>query len=158
MDSAAREPAAWNASTEVAKLLEANRASLWGRIYQSQGAFLHAGGDDDGAYRILSFAKALDESTGAMKALLPQGADSGNATRDASADTGMTPAGGLPSWLGLQPQDGQDYTLLMTAAALALVASAILMFLLLLVLILGCGNNSQGTRTAVRAKQKKGRA
>ncbi|MDD5340262.1 MAG: hypothetical protein PHV13_03355 [Candidatus ainarchaeum sp.] len=106
-----------------------NRTSLWGRIYQSQGAFLDAEGEDAG--KILAFARALDGATAEMRAALPED----NAPAEA-------PGGGL----------------LMLAAAFVLTSSLILMFLLLLMLILGRGNHSQGTRTADRAKQKKGRA
>ncbi len=134
MDGAAQQPAV-DAKAEAAKLLNESRTSLWGRIYQSQGAFLQSQGDYGSAYRILSYAKALDESTDAMEAALPR--------REAEAQPAAQP-------------EKDDLT--MAVAAFVLAASAILMFLLLLMLILGRGNNSQGTRTADGAKQKKGRA
>lgn len=131
MDGMARQPAL-DTTAEAAKLLNQSRTSLWGRVYQSQGAFLHAEGDDKGAYAVLSYAKALDESTAAMEAALPQ--------QQAEA---------------VQPDNSG---LIITAAAFALAVSFILMFLLSIVLILERGNNSQRTRTANGAKQKKGRA
>jgi predicted S18 family serine protease len=129
MDGAAQKPAGAGAQNGTAELLNESRTSLWGRVYQSQGALLQQEGDYADAHNILSYAKALDNATDEMKAALPQPA--------------------------AQPENG---TPTRDVAAVVLVVCAILMFLLLLVLILGRGNTSQRTRTADGAKQKKGRA
>jgi predicted S18 family serine protease len=131
MDNTTGQPAGLNITGGVAQLLGESRTSLWGRIYQSQGAFLHAEGDDQDAYAILSYAKALDQSNDEMEAALAQQSPQGTA---------------------MQPGPLTDVTRLAPAVAL------ILMLLLLIVLILKRGNNSQGTRTAHGAEQKKGRA
>jgi hypothetical protein len=130
-------------------MLNESRTSLWGGIYGSQGAFLHEQGDDRGAYRILLFAKELDRSTRTMVELLPEDRDT----------TGQAGNGTMQAGDGAGQAEGRTQEdLLFLLGASILTASLILMFLLLLMLILGCGNNSQGTRTADRAEQKKGRA
>jgi hypothetical protein len=133
MDNATRQPPGGNMTSAVAGLLGETRTSLWGRIDQSQGAFLHAEGDDQDAYAVLSYAKALDGSTDSMEAALAQ----------------QPPQEGVQA-PGSSPLPGM--------AMLALAVAFILMLLLLIVLILKRGNNSQGTRTAHGAEQKKGRA
>jgi len=57
----------FNASERVDILLSQKRTSLWGRIYQSQGAYLASQDSMTSAYRILRFAKALDDETALMR-------------------------------------------------------------------------------------------
>jgi predicted S18 family serine protease len=135
MDNTTAE-AGMNVTSAVEGLLGESRTSLWGRIYQSQGAFLHAGGDDQDAYSILEYAEALDASTDGMEAALA-GTDDGQAQ---------------------PPNSAANSSPLSGTAGLALIAGLILILLLLIVVIVKRGNNSQGTRTAYGAKQKKGGA
>jgi len=53
--------------SEVESLLREKRTSLWGNVYQSQGAFLANTSSSASAYRILLYAKALDETTERME-------------------------------------------------------------------------------------------
>lgn len=62
--------------SRLQRLLAENRTSLWGRIYQSQGAFLAGSGPGQPgqkltAYQVLSYARALDALSGRI--LIAQG-------------------------------------------------------------------------------------
>lgn len=47
-----------------------NYSSLWGNVYKSQGVYLFNQNDYEGAYRILKYAKALEDATNQMKSLI----------------------------------------------------------------------------------------
>lgn len=158
MDRAAQEGGE-NAAEEAAQLLNGTRTSLWGRIYQSQGAFLQQQGDVKGAWRILRFAKSLDAATAEMReAASADAAGSGRPVNGAQQNA-TGPAGGTgntepaASWL-----PGGVAGTLATLAAGALSALLILIFLFLLVLILVRGSDPKGAGQASGTKQKKGRA
>lgn len=58
-----------NLSKEIDSMLKEKRSSLWGKVYQAQGAFLASGDVSDfpSAFRILRFAKAIDQVSSGLK-------------------------------------------------------------------------------------------
>lgn len=82
----------FNASERVDILLSQKRTSLWGRIYQSQGAYLASQDSMTSAYRILRFAKALDDETARMRQSVktPVGEPAATAPADATAEAGTS--------------------------------------------------------------------
>jgi len=113
-------------------LLKEDRASLWGRVYQSQGAFLYEEEDFKSAYRILQFAKEIDEVTAEMEGSMGQVSDEPSPVKE-------------------------EGDVLLLAACTTL---SILIFLFMGMVIVrwrSHGDNSPGPDTADRAKQEKGR-
>lgn len=145
------------AGDTAAKLLSENRTSLWGRIYQSQGAYLYAQNDSEGALTILGFAKALDGATNEMRVALGTGnagAGAGTGVR-AGAWNATSQQGAGNEAQGGEGQGGPE-----TGGILFMYASgvAILIFLLVIVLMIIRGTHPKGTRKAAGAEQKEGRA
>jgi predicted S18 family serine protease len=54
----------------IEQLLGENRTSLWGNVYQSQGAYLANTSSSLSAYRLLTYAKAIDETTDSMRSAI----------------------------------------------------------------------------------------
>lgn len=154
MDRAAQEGGE-DAAAGAAELLNETRTSLWGRIYQSQGAFLQQQGDARGAWRILRFAKALDAATEEMRGAAADVSGSGEPASGNETAAGRDEAGQSWQKTGSETPAGMDWGLI---AAVALSAALISIFLFLLVLILVRGSNPKGAGQAPGTKQKKGRA
>jgi predicted S18 family serine protease len=70
MENADKELVGMNSSElndQVDELLAQKHTSLWGNVYQSQGAYLANTSASGSAYRILRYAEALDNATEQMK-------------------------------------------------------------------------------------------
>jgi len=53
--------------SNVSSMLAENRTSLWGNVYQSQGAYLAQSSSNGSAFSILRLAKGLDNATDSMR-------------------------------------------------------------------------------------------
>jgi hypothetical protein len=128
---------------QVELLVNENRSSLWGRVYQSHAAFLYTQNQTQGAYRTALFARGLDNATAEMRTGLryAQNASTGGESGNAGDEGGQ----GVPGESNMLP-------LLMAAVI------SIFLFLVLLLLLTRrtYGDNGTGPRKADRAKQKKG--
>ncbi|MEW6723171.1 MAG: S16 family serine protease [Candidatus Micrarchaeota archaeon] len=129
-DSAALEPGAIDA------LVQENRTSLWGKVYQSHAAFMLAMNQTDGALRSALLAQGLENATALMRASM--------------AEAGPSPAPEETAAPG--PPGGGDIMPLALAGAISI-------FLLVVVIILVSGrthgNDGKRARKAYRARAEK---
>ncbi|MBI5228287.1 hypothetical protein HY988_06870 [Candidatus Micrarchaeota archaeon] len=119
---------------EIKSLLDQNLTSLWGSVYQSQGAFLYSQNDSASAYRLLSFAKNLDLANSEMASL-----------------AGAAPFEGTfvqPTPGGSSPADNYLIILILIAAAIIF-----LLIVLLIVRLISNDNKRPSPRRYTRTKK-----
>jgi len=142
-------------------LLQEKRTSLWGRIYQSQGAFLQEQNQSASAYSIARYAKALDDVTLKMKAAIAASEGLQSQTSGEGNEAGQSSGQGAGWTNGLFSESDRKVG---DIAALLVPALAIVsIFLLIGVLImlarrLHGRDNGKRSYKANRAKQKEGGA
>ncbi len=127
----------------VSILVSVNRTSLWGNVYQSQGAFLYAQNDYGSAYRVLKLAESLDAASNEMRSVA--GSSKGTNTKLFVADG----------------EEGVDLQTLAFVTGIAFVATGIVLVGAMMFLKGGkrrYGTNNQRARKVYRTSEKEGGA